>query len=63
MSRAGETEEDRKKIVNIACRLMEGQVLAGKLNPDDPEALKKAAIQAGKDARQAYYAALEFICG
>jgi hypothetical protein len=55
--------KDMKHIRSIACRLVEGQVLAGKLNPDDPVALKAAVIKAGIDAKAVYAAALEFVSG
>lgn len=57
------TASDRERIISIACRLVEGQVEAGKLNPDDAEALKKATKEAVQTARAAYFAALEYISG
>lgn len=60
---AGWSEDDMKHIRAIACRLVEGQVLAGKLNPEDEEALKAATILAGREAKQVYAAALEYVSG
>jgi hypothetical protein len=59
----GYSKEDVEKIRNITARLVEGQVLKGTLNPEDDEALKKAVKQAGREALQAYNAALEFVSG
>jgi len=57
----GYTEDDKKKIQSIATRLVAGQVEAGKLNPEDDEALKKAVMQASRDAKAAYDAAVDFL--
>lgn len=59
----GFSDYDMKRIRAIACQIVEGMVIDGKLNPDDPEAIKKAVIQAGCDAKQAYAAALEYVSG
>lgn len=58
-----ETEEDFKRIREITITLVAGQISKGELNPEDETALKKAVQQAARDARQAYYAALEFMSG
>ena len=59
----GFTEDDLKRIVNITCKLVEGEVLAGRLNPEDPVALKAAVAKAGAEAKQVYAAALEYVGG
>jgi len=37
--------------------------MKGEVNPDNPEELKKAIMEAGHLARQAYNAALEYVSG
>jgi hypothetical protein len=59
----GFTKEDMAKIRAIAVRLVEGLVIKGDLNPEDPVALKKAVLKAGQEAKQVYNAALEYISG
>jgi uncharacterized membrane protein len=56
-------EADRKRIVEIAVAIVEGQVAKGEVDADDFEALKRATRQAVRDARGAYYAALEYLSG
>lgn len=59
----GYTENDKNQIRAITARLVEGQVLKGEVNPDDPESLKKAIKEAAHVAKSAYNAALEFVSG
>lgn len=57
------SEDDLRKIRAIACRIVEGRVVKGEVDMDDPEALKRAVIEAGRDAKSAYAAALEYLSG
>ncbi len=59
---ANYTEDEKSRIKAIACQLIEGQIVAGKLECTD-EAIRAAMPQAIEDARQAYTAAVEFVCG
>ena len=60
----GYSEHDKKRIREITIQLVEGMVRTGELkDPEDRQALKKAVERCARDARQAYNAALEFLCG
>lgn len=59
----GYTENDKNQIRAITARLVEGRVLKGEVNPDDPESLKAAIKEAAHVAKSAYNAALEFVSG
>jgi hypothetical protein len=63
LGKRGFSEEDVRKIRRIAERLVAGQIVEKKFDPDDPVAFKAAVKQAGLDAVQAYTAALEYISG
>lgn len=56
-------DEERKRVLAIATRIVAGQVANGEVNPDDEEALKKATQEAVETAVEAYRAAEEYLCG
>lgn len=53
----------KKRIVSIAEQLVAGQIKAGEVDPKDDKAFKAAVKRAVADARQAYFAAEEFLSG
>ena len=55
-------EITRRRVVNLACRLIEGMVENGEIALTD-EAIREAMPQAISDAKAAVAAAEEFICG
>lgn len=59
----GYSDDDIARIRVITVKLVEGQVLNGTLNPENDVELKKAIKQAGRDAMQAFNAALEYLSG
>lgn len=55
-------DEDKRRIKALACQLIEGQILRGKLECTD-EAIRAAMPQAIEDARQVVAAVNEYLCG
>jgi hypothetical protein len=63
MSRlANYSEDEKRRIKNLACKFIEGQILSGKLECTD-EAIRAAMPQAVEDARKTVVAVDEFLCG
>jgi hypothetical protein len=54
-------EHATRRIIAIATELLAGMVANGDVNPDDEAAMKRAADECARTARDAYFAALEFI--
>lgn len=59
----GYSESDIRQIRSIAARLVEGRVLKGEVDPEKDDELKAAVKQAGRDALQAFNAAVEYVSG
>ena len=55
-------EADKRRIKALACQLVEGQILCGKLECTD-EAIRAAMPQAIEDAIQVVNAVNEYLCG
>ena len=58
----GYNPAEKKRIVNIAAKLVEGLVERGSI-PCTEEAIRAAMPQAIEDAKQAVTAADEYLCG
>lgn len=56
-------ETGRKRVIQITETMVASMVAKGEVDPDDDEALKKAARKCAADAVAVYNAALEFISG
>lgn len=54
-------EQDKRQITNLTLRIVSGQIEKGELDPNDDKALKKATREAAAIAKEAYFAALEFV--
>jgi hypothetical protein len=59
----GYSKDDIERIRTLTVRFVEGRVLKGEVNPENDEELKAAVKQAGRDAMQAFNAALEYLSG
>lgn len=56
------SESEKRRITALACRLIEGQIVSGKLECTD-DAIRAAMPQAIEDARQTIVAIDEYLCG
>lgn len=61
--RDGYTDHDRERIKTLTIQMVESRVMKGEVDAEDPVALKKAVMEAGKMMRSAYNAALEYVSG
>ncbi len=59
---AGYDEDDRRRIIEIASRLVESQIALGQI-PETEEAIRAAMPQAVQDAKQTVNAMWEYLAG
>jgi len=57
----GTPEHRRERIKEIAIQIVTSQAAKGEVNVDDDAELERAMKEAGRTAREAYDAALEFV--
>ncbi|MYM92623.1 hypothetical protein [Duganella vulcania] len=58
----GYSEQEKAQIKTLMCRLVEGRIESGEIEATD-EAIKAAMPQALADAKAAFNAAAEYLCG
>jgi hypothetical protein len=59
---AGYDDDDRRRIIEIASRLVEAQIVMGQI-PETDEAIRAAMPQAIQDAKQTVNAMWEYLAG
>lgn len=59
----GSPEHRRERIKEIAIQIVTSQAAKGEVNVDDDAELERAMKEAGRTAKEAYDAAIEFTAG
>jgi hypothetical protein len=57
------TADDKKRIVNIALKLLAGKIEKKELDPDDDSAVQRELRKCVHEATVVYNAALEYVSG